>query len=287
MNELDVTTTAEDDRLRSEYVRRLHLLDQHVEPAATITIPRVLVQFWDNAKAIPADVRECIDSWQPLEEQGFTRLLFDDDTARDFIVDNFTVKHLEAFVQCRHPAMRADYFRLCFILKQGGFYVDADDVYRGGSCTGWFRDDRLKLQPLCYDISSDSMIDPRDFLENPSDSADRVYYANNNPLIAPPDHPIIRAALARSTRMLLRRVSNIRDIQSTTGPGNLTTSLVQHAVECELAGIGSDFAFLTDWGERTFSKWPLEYRNDQRNWRLWVTATHDQYRLERRGRSTL
>ena len=60
--------------------------------------------------------------------------------------------------------MRCDYFRLCYILKHGGFYVDADEVYQSTECDSLFEDDRIKLQPLCYDIRADQMVAPEDFL---------------------------------------------------------------------------------------------------------------------------
>jgi hypothetical protein len=211
-----------------------------------------------------------MNSWQPLDEMGFERLLFDDDSAKQFISDYFDRRHVVAFELCKHPAMRSDYFRLCFISKNGGFYVDADDVYQGGDCEHWFHDNRLKLQPLCYDIKTDSMIERADFITNLHDSSDLIFYVNNNPLIAPSGHPVIRRALERSTRILLAQTGDRRDIQSMTGPGNLTASLVQYALESESADGDRDFLLIADWNTVSISQWPLDYRNDERNWRLWV-----------------
>ena len=262
---------AENDRLRSRYVRHLiREADSRTKGTAAVP-PRVLVQFWDDAKAVPADVRECMDSWRPLDEKGFERLLFDDISAGQFIEGNFGRRHSTAFGRCGHPAMRSDYFRLCFIMKMGGFYVDADDVYHGGDFEAYFRDDRLKLQPLCYAISSDSMVDAADFLTDPLDVPDLIYYFNNNPLIAPLGHPVIRLALERSTKLLLSQADGSRDPQSTTGPGNLTASLVQHAIESEGTNEAPDFVILADWDTVAVSRWPLQYRNDERNWRRWVS----------------
>jgi len=56
--------------------------------------------------------------------------------------------------------MQADYFRLCYVLVEGGIYVDADDVCVGTEI-GWLAEDwRLKLQPLCYDIATRAMVKP-------------------------------------------------------------------------------------------------------------------------------
>ncbi len=232
-------------------------------------LPRVLVQFWDKRAAMPADVRECLDSWRPLEERGFERLLFDDQEAAQFIATYFGRRYSTAFERCHHPAMRCDYFRLCFIARNGGFYVDADEFYQGGDCECLFRDNRLKLQPLCYDLSNGTMVKAEVFTKKHSDSPDWIFYVNNNPLIAPPSHPVIRLALARSTQVLLRYVGDRPDIQSVTGPGNLTASLLRHAGASELQGGARDFAFLPNWDAVSVSQWPLSYRSDERNWRLW------------------
>lgn len=261
---------AEDDRHRSRYMRRL-IQEAEAGDAqrAPSKVPRVLVQFWDNATTMPADVRECLDSWRPLEEQRIERLLFDDQGARGFIAKHFGRRYSAAFERCRHPAMRCDYFRLCFIARNGGFYVDADDFYQGGDCEYLFRDNRLKLQPLCFDMSTGTMVQNEVFTHKDEDSPNWIFYVNNNPLVAPPHHPVVRLALARATQILLRNADDRLDIQSTTGPGNLTASLVRHTVVSELAGRARDFAILPTWDVIAVSRWPLSYRSDERNWRLW------------------
>ena len=152
----------------------IHDSDSSISQDATVTIPRILVQFWDDTKTIPVDVRKCIDSWHPLDEQGFERLLFDDEDARHFIANNYDRHYLDAFERCRHPAMRSDYFRLCYIFKKGGFYVDADDVYKDVSIEAWFYDGKLKVQPLCYDLSTDLMVNAADFIPNCKYSPDLI-----------------------------------------------------------------------------------------------------------------
>jgi len=196
-------------------------------------------------------------------------MLFDDDSARRFIDEHLYPQHLAAFDRCTHPAMRADYFRLCFILRLGGAYVDADDEYQGADLEPFFRDGKLRLQALCYDIPSDSMVDVVLAVQDDA-VVDRIFYVNNNPLIARPGHPVIAAALERATEALSDRIGATRDIQSLTGPGNLTAALVRHAAEQDAAGKAYDFEVLTAWDEVAVSKWPLAYRDDGRNWRNWA-----------------
>ena len=116
INKLSPLDISEDDDLRSRCIWHLiHNSENEIFQDTTSIIPRILIQFWDDAKAIPTDVQKCIDSWQPFDEYGFDRLLFDDDSAKNFIMNNFNRRYLDAFERCKHPAMRSDYFRLCYI----------------------------------------------------------------------------------------------------------------------------------------------------------------------------
>ncbi|CCH88515.1 conserved protein of unknown function [Modestobacter italicus] len=164
--------------------------------------------------------------------------------------------------------MRADYFRLCFILENGGLYADADDVYQGTSLDPYISDGRLKLQSLCYDLRTDSMVsDPHAAASQQGEH--RIFYVNNNPLIAPRRHPIIGRALERATTLVLRHRPEDRDVQALTGPGNLTACVVAHCVEPGAEAATRDFMLLPDWESVAVSKWSLDYRADQRNWRIW------------------
>lgn len=266
----DPIACAEDDHSRSKYVRNLVQSTQSL-PAPQYdyrsTIPKVILQFWDNLDGTPKDVQECLDTWEPLSAHGFARLIFDDRKARRFISTQFGSTYVEAFDRCYHPAMRCDYFRLCYSLSRGGFYVDADEMYQGADINYLFDDCRLKLQPLCYDTETGAMIKPNVFTKDQPNSPNWIFYFNNNPIIAPPGHPIIRLALERATRILINAKEK-PEIQSTTGPGNITASLVRHAISQELAGVAQDFLILADWESTSISPWSLSYRNDARNWRL-------------------
>jgi hypothetical protein len=224
-----------------------------------------------------------MDSWRSLERLGFERLVFDDIRARDFIGTQFGPHHLQAYEHCRHPAMKSDYFRLCFIARHGGLYVDADEVFQGADCESLFADPRLKLQPLCYDAASDEMVAAEVFTQPSSDPGTWTMYVANDPLIAPPDHPVVRSALVRATRWLLGSMHREMEIQAVAGPGNLTICVVTYALATGQARVARDFQILHRWRSISVTEWGLEYRSDDRNWRNWTApadpATSDSSRV--------
>lgn len=261
---------AENHELRSKYVWNLLKNIDYKSPTNSVNeIPKTIIQYWNDSNEVPTDVLECMKSWKKLEKLEFKQLLFNDITAKEFITENYPKSYLEAFNLCNHPAMRADYFRLCYLLKNGGFYVDADDVYNGTNIEILFKDCKLKVQPLCYSKSKNSMIEMKDFLFSSNYSDENIYYINNDPIITPKNHPIIEFSLKRATKSLLANSINKNDIQSLTGPGNLTASIVHCVIEFKKKEEDLHFDFIKNWDEISFPKWPLEYRSDKRNWRIW------------------
>ena len=125
-----------------------------------------------------------------------------------------------------------------------------------------FDNNNIKIQPLCYSLKKEKMVDSRDFLRNPYEETN-IYYFNNNPIISTPNHLLIAIALKRATDKLVSE-DNIFDIQSTTGPGNLSASLVNYLING-----GNDVEYIDDWNPISKNVWSLSYRNDNRNWRLY------------------
>jgi hypothetical protein len=255
---------------RSSFVRRL--VQRSGGPAVASSVfarrlPKRIIQFWDDLDRLPGDVGECIETWRKTEDQGVERLLFDKRQARDFIRRRLGARHKRAYDKCYHPAMQSDYFRLCYILVEGGCYIDADDVYNGSQIQHIFSDGRLKIQPLCYDTATNMMVPPSLFTRPGANAASWIFYFNNNPLIAGSGHPLIDRALAQATLSLEKDVTNgLPEIQSTTGPGNLTKSIFDLVTES--GEIEQTLLVLCDWENIAKNRWELSYRNDHRNWRL-------------------
>lgn len=262
--------TKENHSARSNFVREL------VQRSATTAsshlifsekLPNKIVQFWDNFNRLPSDVEECIETWKKVEKQGIERLIFDAQRARDFIHRHLSRRHKRAFDKCYHPAMKSDYFRLCYIFVEGGCYIDTDDVYNGLPIQHIFNDGRLKIQPLCYDTATNMMVPPQIFTKPEANSNSWVFYFNNNPLAAKMGHPLIGYALSQATLSLEKIATNeFPEIQSTTGPGNLTKSIFDAATENP--EVEQSLYVLSNWEDIVTSRWNLNYRDDARNWRL-------------------
>ena len=268
----------EDDRLRSAFIRELTL--QQLELSATSSaggmtksadIPKTLIRYWHDPSDLPDDVRACLRSWDRLGEEGFEFRMFSDASAAAYIAGRYGARESEAFARCRHPAMRSDYLRMCFVLAEGGLYVDADDVLLGDGWKCIFRDGRLKVQPLCYDIPSGEMVPAAAIWRADLSTDGRIFYVNNDPIAAPAEHPVLQRALARATDGLLGK-DRLPDIQATTGPGNLTAVLAAHARDLKIAGTALDFELLHDWEAIAETRWNLSYRGDARNWRNMYAA---------------
>jgi hypothetical protein len=260
----------EDHRARSAFVRQLmqRTGEPGYVPLAFSSRPRrSIVMFWDDLERLPVDVGECIESWKPLQTKGFDVFLFDSKGAAEFIASHLGPRYENAYRKCYHPAMQSDYFRLCYILVEGGCYIDADDAHNGPSVESLFDDGRLKIQPLCYDIATDRMVPPEIFTKPGANAPTWIFYFNNNPLLAAPGHPIIERALANATTAIERTTDGeLPEIQTTTGPGNLTRSIFELAQQDDVTV--ATLHVLHDWEDIASSRWPLSYRSDRRNWRL-------------------
>jgi len=268
------TSEVEDEAQRSAFVRTLiqEQAERTIEEerllvdTAENAIPKKILQYWHDLSDLPADVSECMASWEPLAERGFKFFLHDDVSAEKYIEAKYGKRERDAFARCGHPAMRSDYLRLCFIVEEGGLYVDADDVLIGEGWNQLFDGDRLKIQPMCYDIDACGMMPAADIWKPESGSDGRNYYVNNDPLVAPARHPMLIQALNRATEKLLSDNQN-PEIQFTTGPGNLTIALVAHAKQLKSLGQPLDFEFIKGWDSIAEMRWQLSYRDDDRNWR--------------------
>jgi hypothetical protein len=219
-----------------------------------------------------------MDSWKKLEQSGFELQVFDENSAREFIQIRLGSRYESAFDKCYHPSMKSDYFRYSYIFVEGGFYIDADDVYHGTPIDHLFTDGRLKLQPFCYDVATAQMVSPSVFVNSEANELSWIFYFNTTPLIAVRNHPIVERALLNATTALEQELQGeLPEVQATTGPGNLTRSVFEVVTgeNCPAEAL----LVLHDWERTSTSKWQLGYRSDKRNWRL---SNQQAYRAPRR-----
>ena len=89
------------------------------------SIPKTIIQYWDSEN-IPASVSVVMNSWKE-QNPDFEYKLFSRRSAYIFLKIQLGHNDAAAFLNCEHPAMQADFFRLAYLSKMGGFYSDADD----------------------------------------------------------------------------------------------------------------------------------------------------------------
>ena len=161
------------------------------------SIPRRIVQFWDQPDP-PSDVRQLGQTWiEHNPEYEYKRFSLAEAIA--FLQQHYDERVLEAFQLCGHAATQADFFRLAYLNKMGGFYADADD-----RC-------RRSLEPL-RTSNAELILYQEDFT-----------CIANNFLGCVPGQAMIRAAFYQA-------VSNLRQYSaewawSQTGPGLLTNAV--------------------------------------------------------------
>lgn len=221
-------------------------------PTSHEKVPRRILQFWDQ-ETIPADVQDCMASWRAIPD--FEHVIFDDMRAREFIRVECEARHLDAYDLCNHPAMKSDLFRLAYLYRYGGVYIDADDVYEGSNMDCLFdRDGLFRLRSASYTRS-------------PSERPAAIY--NNNPIFCVANDEILRKALERATTVLLslgkRDFYNMLVI---TGPLNLSIAVYATALDCVAKGTDFRFGPIIGWDDVAKKNDRMEYRKTSRNWRV-------------------
>ena len=86
-------------------------------------------------------------------------------------------------------------------------------------------------------------------------------------------------ALERATTLLTNSEGQL-EIQSTTGPGNLTASVVYYFLSQKAVKPKADLFIISDWEGFSISPWPLSYRNDSRNWRIGAKSSEKKGRIK-------
>jgi mannosyltransferase OCH1-like enzyme len=233
--------------------------------AAASPIPRVILQFWDQPQP-PEDIAGFIEEWRGVA--GFEHRLFDLKMATDFIDAHYGDKERAAFAYCHHPAMRCDFFRLCYLALHGGVYIDADARPKGRPLTEMLAVEAgLLLDHHC--TGDKRMISEQELRADDGRTSGWRHYFNNNPIAVRPGHTVIARALERATREIL--ACKARDercnIHWVTGPDNISIALFSDFEHADETKSIFDFAGIEDWLSYADQIWNVSYRNSNRNWR--------------------
>lgn len=180
--------------------RRVGVLDRRRHGPARI--PARIAQFWDSAE-LPPDIADYCASWRN-QHPDFDYHRFNAAEAEAYLAEKADRAVLVAFRRAREPAMKADLFRLAFLLADGGFYTDADDRCQRPMTP--LRDSGAALIGYQEDLGS----------------------VGNNFLAAVPGHPVIRAALQLAVEAVMRSDADV--LWLSTGPGLITRVIAAAAM---------------------------------------------------------
>jgi len=169
-------------------------------------VPAQIVQTFSTSNVV-RPVHSAVTRWQETNRE-YHYEFFDDDKCRSFIEENYPAEVLSAYDSLIPGAYRADLWRYCYLVKNGGVYVD------------------IRMEPikaLRSILGSENKNPPRFVcardLFTPR-CASRVAYLYNAFIAAAPDHPILVKAIERSVDQILNRDYG-RDSLDITGPGCL------------------------------------------------------------------
>jgi hypothetical protein len=211
-----------------------------------------------------------MQSWQKYES-NFSYRLFNDASAKSYISDRYAPECIEAYEYCHHPAMRSDYFRLAYLLYEGGIYIDADDECQRAGLTELIRpSDVLSVLPMVWQlIPSQRTVPAAEVTTTAAYIHEWKYYFNNAPLACHANNPVIEIAFKRATQCIIdsKRVNRLGNIHYHTGPDNLTFALMYHAIfSLNRHDDAPSINVLHHWDKVATTK-HLSYKSDERNWR--------------------
>jgi mannosyltransferase OCH1-like enzyme len=174
-----------------------------IDPQVQARIPRQIMQYWDQRHP-PRDIADLMRTWVETHP-GYQYCRFDDTAAREYLTTHFPEAVLNAYQCASHPAQKSDLFRLAYLFREGGWYVDADD-----RCVG--------------NLSAISR-------PNAELNVYQEQYATlgNNFLGCIPGEPVIERALTLAVETVNRGDSDA--IWLATGPGLLTRAFAEVLVE--------------------------------------------------------
>ncbi|MBH0236202.1 tetratricopeptide repeat protein [Methylobrevis albus] len=202
-------------------------------------VPRKIVQYW-NDPVPPAEIAAIMRSWEAAA--GFAYHCFDRARALGFLRERLGIDWAKALKHAVSPAEESDYFRLCYLMLEGGLYADCDD---------WLTGDAEALAGGSPGLTV--MLEPRGTI-------------GNNLIVAAPRHPVLVWAAAAARRALLERHND--STWTKTGPGLLTRAVAHYLTRSDAAGTPPDVAIPHRWQLAAHVSFhvPLPYKRSRGYW---------------------
>ena len=218
-------------------------------PATCTKVLKSIIQFWDT-NSIPEEVQLAVETWKNKNPQ-YTHQIFSEETAKEFIEKEYGLEMARNFDFCHHPAMKSDLFRVAYLYKKGGIYVDADEV-----C----------LRPMDDLLLIDNRVD---FIASVAEGTPG--YIHNWFLATIPGSRVLELAIEDVDDTLRsNRLSNRRgDLWHVTGPGLITRAVGRFIAEQNGNEVNSDVKLITEKHYRSFSiEQTMSYKGTlSGNWR--------------------
>jgi len=218
-------------------LRRAHVQGELLfHPDSAAHIPRVIAHYWQGPHG-PATTRARAQ-WARLHPH-FRQHVFDDTTAAVWMHQNFGADMAQRFIALGHAALRADLFRLCWVLRQGGLFADLDE-YPRIPVTPWLEGARAVL---CVERGFGTIA--------------------NNFIAAEPDHPVCAMALEHVCTALDQTDTPYAWWHS--GPAQWTRAAFAHLVKDG----GTDIRMLSQaqYCRRVATNLPYPHKRSPDHWR--------------------
>jgi hypothetical protein len=96
-------------------------------PSKTGVIPSVVFQYWNDEP--DSQVSQMLEiTRNHCEKNSVQWRFFSEKKAAEYLLDKLGVRYERAFWKCVHQAQRSAFFRYCFLLIEGGMWLDADQA---------------------------------------------------------------------------------------------------------------------------------------------------------------
>lgn len=221
--------------------------------ATTETVP--LLQYWQG-EPIPSDVKERFQRWEETFSELQT-LRLDSSSAVEWIKTHENREDLKRFQRCWHPAMQSDLFRVLYVARMGGVYLDGDTPIPE---TEEAQERWRQLMQHCYQTTTLALC-----INSINRPGEIRHYVTNCCLFAPPLHVKMQQWIESHRKAIDNLPSEL--IGKPQGIHRLGPELISHLVDQWIGEPGTTLSSV-QWND---VRLPLVKGSD---WELLLIDTH-------------